>query len=90
MFTSERGMQQGAPQGGTLLPGPPDMLCVRIVSIDYYLTQPVPGLDVCFSHLEGSAVERVPVIRIFGSTPAGQKACVHVHKVSLLAALLRI
>lgn len=54
---------------------------MRIVSIDYYLARPIPNFDVSFSHLEGTATEQVPVIRIFGSTPAGQKTCLHVHKV---------
>lgn len=53
----------------------------RIVSIDYYMAPPVPQLDYCFSSLEGTVVEQVPVVRIFGATPAGQKACVHVHRV---------
>lgn len=53
----------------------------RIVSADYYLTPPVKDLDVCYSDLTSSAVERVPIIRIFGATPAGQKCCVHVHGV---------
>ena len=53
----------------------------RIVTSDYYLTPPVKDLDACFSSLTSSAVERVPVIRIFGATPAGQKCCLHVHGV---------
>jgi len=53
----------------------------RIVTSDYYLTPPVKDLDACFSDLTSSAVERVPVIRIFGATPAGQKCCLHVHGV---------
>lgn len=53
----------------------------RIVTTDYYLAPPVKHLDVCYSDLTSSAVERVPVIRIFGATPAGQKCCVHVHGV---------
>ena len=61
---------------------PREELVVRLVSIDYYMTRPVPGLDECYSQLEGSAIDQVPVIRIFGSTPSGQKTCVHVHGVS--------
>ena len=53
----------------------------RIVTTDYYLAPPVKGLDVCYSDITTSAVERVPIIRIFGATPAGQKCCVHVHGV---------
>jgi hypothetical protein len=55
---------------------------VRIVSIDYYLAPPVPLVDLCYSSLEGTAIDKVPVVRIFGSTPAGQKVCLHLHKVS--------
>lgn len=54
---------------------------VRIVSLDYYMAKPLPGLDMCFSPLEGTVIDRVPVIQIYGSTPGGQKTCVHLHKV---------
>ena len=53
----------------------------RVVDIDYYLTSPVKGLDVSYSDFVGEAVQKVPVIRVFGATPVGQKACVHVHGV---------
>lgn len=55
---------------------------VRIVSIDYYMARPVPGLDECYSQLEGCAIDQVPVVRIFGATPGGQKTCAHIHGVS--------
>ncbi|KAJ8772040.1 hypothetical protein K2173_027217 [Erythroxylum novogranatense] len=53
---------------------------VRIVSIDYWMAPPIPGLDVCYSSVQGGKVNEVPVIRIYGSTPAGQKTCLHVHR----------
>lgn len=55
---------------------------VRIVSIDYYLARPAPKVDFSYAPLEGTAIDQVPVVRIFGSTPSGQKACVHLHKVT--------
>ncbi|CAK9168022.1 unnamed protein product [Ilex paraguariensis] len=53
---------------------------VRIVSIDYYMAAPIPGLDICYSSFQGVKVNEVPVIRIYGSTPAGQKTCLHIHR----------
>ncbi|KAL6657151.1 hypothetical protein ACP70R_004931 [Stipagrostis hirtigluma subsp. patula] len=63
-------------------PGTPTpVLSVRIVSLDYYMAPPLPGLDLSRSPFHGEEVEEVPVIRIYGSTPAGQKTCLHVHRV---------
>ena len=53
----------------------------RIVDISSYNTVPVKDLDVCYSDFRSSAVAKVPVVRIFGSTPTGQKTCLHVHGV---------
>ncbi|CAI9261304.1 unnamed protein product [Lactuca saligna] len=53
---------------------------VRIVSIDYYMSPPIPGLDLCYSSFQGGKVNEVPVIRVYGSTPAGQKTCLHIHR----------
>ncbi|KAJ0014338.1 hypothetical protein Pint_19855 [Pistacia integerrima] len=53
---------------------------VRIVSIDHYMAPPIPGYDICYTSFQGGKVDEVPVIRIYGSTPAGQKTCLHVHR----------
>uniref|UniRef100_UPI00398F6E42 DNA polymerase zeta catalytic subunit n=1 Tax=Pristiophorus japonicus TaxID=55135 RepID=UPI00398F6E42 len=55
------------------------MFAVRIVTADYYMSSPLKGLDVCFSEFRGNEVTRVPVVRIFGPTAAGQKTCLHLH-----------
>ena len=52
---------------------------IRIVDIDSYQSPPLAGLDVCYSDFSGEPIKSVPVIRVFGSTPAGQKTCLHVH-----------
>ncbi|KAJ3235350.1 DNA polymerase zeta [Chytriomyces hyalinus] len=58
-------------------------LCVRITSIDFAMRVPIDGLDLTvapFSH-PPSKVDRVPVLRVFGATREGQRACVHIHQV---------
>ncbi|KAK2856635.1 hypothetical protein Q5P01_005370 [Channa striata] len=57
------------------------MFAVRIVSADYYLASPIKTLDVCYSEFRETDVRKVPVVRIFGATPAGQKTCLHLHGV---------
>ncbi|KAF4035862.1 DNA polymerase family B [Phytophthora infestans] len=56
-------------------------LRVEAVVVDYYMSSPLPADSVkkipaspCYLR-----AREVPVIRIFGATPAGQKALVHVH-----------
>lgn len=49
------------------------MFSVRIVTADYYLASPVKDLDVCYSEFRENDVKKVPVVRIFGATPAGKK-----------------
>ncbi|KAE8689156.1 hypothetical protein F3Y22_tig00110940pilonHSYRG00044 [Hibiscus syriacus] len=53
---------------------------VRIVSIDHYMAPPIPDFDICYSSFQGGKVDEVPVIRVYGSTPAGQKTCLHIHR----------
>ncbi|KAF7730556.1 DNA polymerase zeta [Apophysomyces ossiformis] len=47
---------------------------------NHYLAEPGP-LDRHFCPFGEALLRKVPVIRIFGSTPGGQKACMHVHQV---------
>ncbi|KAF9605350.1 hypothetical protein IFM89_016485 [Coptis chinensis] len=56
------------------------LFSVRIVSIDYYMSPPITDLDISYSTFQGVKVNEVPVIRIYGSTPAGQKTCLHIHR----------
>ena len=44
---------------------------------DVYFAPPLPEFG------DAPANQSVPVIRIFGPTPGGQKACLHIHGVSL-------
>ena len=53
----------------------------RLVDIDSYVTSPLRGLDVTYSDFAGEVINKVPVIRVFGATPAGQKCCLHIHGV---------
>ncbi|CEG83153.1 Putative DNA polymerase [Rhizopus microsporus] len=55
-------------------------ISIRIVDIDHYLQRPC-FLDRTYSPFCDNPLSRVPVIRIFGSTDAGQKACVHIHQI---------
>lgn len=53
---------------------------IRTVAIDWVMVKPVPELDICWSSFEGRACQEVPVVRVFGATPKGQKCCLHLHK----------
>ena len=53
-------------------------LSVRLVVMDHYLADPVAGLDPLTSE-RGYEIRRVPILRVFGSTPAGQRTTLHLH-----------
>ena len=57
------------------------MFSMSIFTINFYIGKPEPALDQTYSDFRCSEVKHVPVIRVFGSTPEGQKACLHVHNV---------
>ncbi|KAK3580288.1 hypothetical protein CHS0354_023528, partial [Potamilus streckersoni] len=46
------------------------MFSVRIVTTDYYQADPIPSLDVVYSEFRGAEVKKVPLVRVFGATPA--------------------
>jgi DNA polymerase zeta len=52
---------------------------VRINVIDHVMTEPGPLDDP--GNAQGIPARRVPVLRIFGDSSLGQKACVHIHQV---------
>ncbi|XP_034622780.1 DNA polymerase zeta catalytic subunit [Trachemys scripta elegans] len=55
------------------------MFSVRLVTADYYMGSPLPGLDPGQSRFREAQAKKVPVVRVFGATPAGQKTCLHLH-----------
>jgi hypothetical protein len=54
-------------------------LKVRVNVIDHVMAEPGPLDDP--GNAQGIPIRRVPVIRIFGDTSIGHKACLHVHQV---------
>jgi hypothetical protein len=58
-------------------------LRVEAVVADYYMNRPLPANAIAKLPISPCYIRarEVPVVRIFGATPAGQKALVHVHGV---------
>jgi len=56
-------------------------LSVRLVEVEPLTASPVAGLDETWSSLEGRPIKKVPLLRLYGTTPAGQKSSVTVHNV---------
>ena len=78
-------MTEAGTSSGAGTPGPPSPpagpFVLRIVDIGYAMAKPLPGVDACIVPLSGEAATQVPVVRIYGATPAGQKALLHLHGV---------
>lgn len=54
---------------------------MRLIEVEPCTTTPIPGLDETWSSLEGRAIKKVPLMRLYGTTPQGQKCSVAVHNV---------
>jgi hypothetical protein len=59
---------------------------VRVTAVDWTMAKPLKLFDRTHSAILASAggqplpLSAVPVVRVFGATPAGQRCCVHVHQ----------
>ena len=49
------------------------LFSIRIVSADSCVVKPIPKLDTTYSEFKQSKINKVPIIRIFGTTPSGEK-----------------
>lgn len=56
-----------------------NILSIKIVSVDHYLSYPIKSLDVEYSEFRDNVVKFVPVIRVFGTTHNKKKICANIH-----------
>ncbi|WFD30343.1 DNA-directed DNA polymerase [Malassezia sp. CBS 17886] len=57
-------------------------LRVYIANVDYVLARPARGDRAASAFAtHGAPLPRVPVLRVYGATPDGQRCCMHVHNV---------
>lgn len=59
----------------------PCVFSMRLVEVEPITANPIPGIDETWSSLEGRAIKKVPILRLYGTTPNGQKCSVAVHNV---------
>ena len=52
---------------------------VRLVSLEHVSAKPRLHIDPTHSPLTERALRTVPIVRVFGPTPRGQKVCLHMH-----------
>lgn len=68
-------MNASPDEGGSQQPD----IRIRINAIDHIMAEPGPLDDP--GNAQGIVARRVPVVRIFGTTSGGERACLHVHQV---------
>ncbi|CAG7818999.1 unnamed protein product [Allacma fusca] len=68
-------------EAGVSSPVNTPMISQRIVSVDFYSQPPNYLFDQVKNDFNRTELHWVPVLRIFGATAGGQKACAHIHGV---------
>ena len=59
---------------------PAPLLRLRLIELDSYTAAPIASLDPSHSLFSSSPLTHVPVLRVWGCTPAGQHLCLHIHR----------